>query len=359
MKPESMTILTVDDTPANIRLLTHYLEKQGYRVITAEDGFEGFKAAMQHHPDLILLDVMMPGTDGYEVCELLKAEEETKNIPVMFLTAKADVEDKIRGFEMGAVDYITKPFNLAEISTRVENQLTMKHIQRQNVRYRKLIQSLAHLSNRGKIGEVFANAAREAVQTLEDELESVADDKFREKIRVVCHQFKHFVSLAIPEQPLRGPVQIRDILDAAIEDVQEAANGTVQFHVTIPDGVALVGDRGEIYQALWNVLFNAYEASSGGSTILIQAESGQAVPGELARQVAGNRAGEYLCIRISDDVQFDEAEAKVFEDPLQADPGSIGMVRYAATAGIVLDHEGAMRMLAGEKGRQVEIFLPM
>ena len=74
MNPQEITILTVDDTPANVRLLTHYLEKQGYNVLTAEDGFEGFKAAIQYHPDLILLDVMMPGTDGYEVCELLKTE---------------------------------------------------------------------------------------------------------------------------------------------------------------------------------------------------------------------------------------------------------------------------------------------
>jgi len=135
MKSKHKTILTVDDTPANIRLLTHYLEKQGYEVITAEDGFEGFKAAIQYHPDLVLLDIMMPGTDGYEVCELLKAEEETKDIPVVFLTAKADVEDKVKGYELGAVDYITKPFNLVEIATRVQTQLDLKDLQEQCQRY--------------------------------------------------------------------------------------------------------------------------------------------------------------------------------------------------------------------------------
>ncbi|MBN2414466.1 response regulator [bacterium] len=139
MTPEHMTILTVDDTPANIRLLTHYLHKQGYKVLTAEDGFEGFKAAIQHKPDLILLDVMMPGTDGYEVCELLKTEEETRDIPVVFLTAKAEVEDRIKGFEMGAVDYITKPFNLTEIATRVRTQLELRYFQQQNRRLLKII----------------------------------------------------------------------------------------------------------------------------------------------------------------------------------------------------------------------------
>jgi CheY-like chemotaxis protein len=134
MKPENFTILTVDDTPANIQLLTHYLEKQGYRVISAEDGFEGFKAAIQYQPDLVLLDVMMPGTDGYEVCELLKAEESTRNIPVMFLTAKADMEDRGRGFEMGAADYITKPFHLKEIATRINTQVTLKILREQNQR---------------------------------------------------------------------------------------------------------------------------------------------------------------------------------------------------------------------------------
>ncbi len=147
MKPENMTILTVDDTPANIRLLTHYLEKQGYHVITAEDGFEGFKAAILYHPDLVLLDIMMPGTDGYEVCELLKAEEETKDIPVVFLTAKTDVEDKIRGFELGAVDYITKPFNLVEISTRVQTQLHYKHLQGQTQRFYQIFSQTKNIAN--------------------------------------------------------------------------------------------------------------------------------------------------------------------------------------------------------------------
>ncbi len=360
MKPEEMTILTVDDTPANIRLLTHYLEKQGYKVLTAEDGFEGFKAAIQHHPDLILLDVMMPGTDGYEVCELLKAEEETKNIPVMFLTAKTEVEDKIRGFEMGAVDYITKPFNLAEISTRVENQLTMKFVQRQNARYKKLFQSLEHLSNRGKIGEFFANTTRENIHALEKEMDSaIKSETLREKFKQVCEQFKRYDTLASREQPLRGPVVLRDILEAALEDVQDQVTGTVQFDLTMPDGIALVGDKGEIYQALWNVLFNAYEVSPGGTAINIQVEDKVDIPDDLAALVAGNRASQYICIRVFDGATFDEAEAAVLADPLQANANSEIIVRAAATAGIVHDHEGAMRMMAAENGRQIEIYLPV
>ncbi len=170
MTPEHMTILTVDDTPANIRLLTHYLQKQGYRVLTAEDGFEGFKTAIEHHPDLILLDVMMPGTDGYEVCELLKTEEETKDIPVVFLTAKADVEDRIRGFELGAVDYITKPFNLTEIATRVQTQLELRYLHKQNKMYKQVLDEGKHTLAAGVMSNVFLKKFRDLLETLEEEV---------------------------------------------------------------------------------------------------------------------------------------------------------------------------------------------
>ena len=171
MTPEHMTILTVDDTPANIRLLTHYLQKQGYRVLTAEDGFEGFKTAIEHHPDLILLDIMMPGTDGYEVCELLKTEEETKDIPVVFLTAKADVEDRIRGFELGAVDYITKPFNLTEIATRVQTQLELRYLHKQNNMYKQILDEGRFAVAAGVMSNVFLQKFRTLLETLEEEVQ--------------------------------------------------------------------------------------------------------------------------------------------------------------------------------------------
>jgi len=175
MKPENMTILTVDDTPANIRLLTHYLEKEGYNVLTAEDGFEGFKSAIKYHPDLVLLDVMMPGTDGYEVCELLKAEETTKDIPIVFLTAKTDVEDRLHGFELGAKDFITKPFNLSEISTRIKTQLELTYLKIQNEHLSEALFSSQRAAGSGYIGLKLSTQIKSFLDMLHSRLKRIQE----------------------------------------------------------------------------------------------------------------------------------------------------------------------------------------
>ena len=107
-----LSILVVDDVPVNIKVLGESL-KEEYRVRIATDGKRAIDiAGSENPPDLILLDIMMPGMDGYETCRRLKANERTRNIPVIFITAKSLEEDETRGLEVGAVDYITKPFSL-------------------------------------------------------------------------------------------------------------------------------------------------------------------------------------------------------------------------------------------------------
>lgn len=120
------TILIVDDTPANVSLLNHIL-KDSYRTKIATNGEKALALANSElPPDLILLDIMMPGMDGYEVCERLKADEATADIPIVFLTAKVAVEDETRGLALGAVDYITKPISPPIVIERVKNHLLLK-----------------------------------------------------------------------------------------------------------------------------------------------------------------------------------------------------------------------------------------
>ena len=120
------TVLIVDDTPENLMLMADLL-KGSYQVKVANGGERGLKlAAASPAPDLILLDIMMPGMDGYEVCQRLKADPATREIPVVFLTAKSDVEDERRGLELGAVDYITKPISPPIVLARVKLHLTLK-----------------------------------------------------------------------------------------------------------------------------------------------------------------------------------------------------------------------------------------
>ena len=120
------TILVVDDTPDNLSLMRELL-KGDYQVQLANGGERALKlAALSPHPDLILLDIMMPGIDGYEVCQRLKADPATRNIPVVFLTAKTEVEDEKKGLEIGAVDYITKPISPPIVLARVKIHLALK-----------------------------------------------------------------------------------------------------------------------------------------------------------------------------------------------------------------------------------------
>ena len=124
------TILIVDDTPANLDVLFDYLDMVGFTVLTAEDGMDALERAQRMLPDLILLDVMMPGIDGFETCRRLKSSDRTKDIPVIFVSALNDVENRVRGFEAGGVDYVTKPFQYREVLARITAHLTIGNLQK-------------------------------------------------------------------------------------------------------------------------------------------------------------------------------------------------------------------------------------
>lgn len=120
-------VLLIDDDPKNLQIIGRLLRNEHLRIAIAMNGEEGLERADQLHPDLILLDIMMPGIDGYEVCQRLKKDPDLSNIPIIFITGKTDSNSIVRGFEVGGVDYITKPFNQAELVARLRTQLELKH----------------------------------------------------------------------------------------------------------------------------------------------------------------------------------------------------------------------------------------
>ncbi len=124
-------ILIVDDTLINLRLLSSMLGNNGYSVYEATDGRTALAEVHTHTPDLILLDIRLPGMDGYEVCRQIKTDETTRHIPVIFVSALDEQTDKVQGFAVGGVDYITKPFQSKEVLARVETHLTLRNLQRQ------------------------------------------------------------------------------------------------------------------------------------------------------------------------------------------------------------------------------------
>jgi len=123
---DKFNLLIVDDLPENIKVLGNSLQHEDYRISFATSGQQAIEMAMKNAIDLILLDIMMPGMDGFEVCRQLKGEDRTRHIPIIFITAKTEKEDIIQGFDAGAVDYVTKPFNAAELSARIQTHLELK-----------------------------------------------------------------------------------------------------------------------------------------------------------------------------------------------------------------------------------------
>lgn len=170
MPDEPTRILIIDDNVANLKVATMHLSNYTYVVLTARDGESGLRRARRATPDLILLDIQMPGIDGYETCRRLKADPLTADIPIIYMTARSQVDDKLRAFELGGVDYITKPFEAPELIARVRNHLQIVHQKRQIARHAEELQArVAEATEqlRGELAERRAIAAeREALSAL-------------------------------------------------------------------------------------------------------------------------------------------------------------------------------------------------
>ncbi len=160
-------ILVVDDTPDNLRLLSAMLTQMGYEVRRVINGQTALKTAQAAPPDLILLDIMMPDMNGYEVCQHLKASEQTRDVPVIFISALDEVLDKVKAFAVGGVDYITKPFSEEEVFARVENNLTVRRLQKQlmeqNARLQREISDRQKAETAMRLSQFYLDRSRDAV----------------------------------------------------------------------------------------------------------------------------------------------------------------------------------------------------
>lgn len=123
---ETPRILMVDDNPRNLQVLGAILKREGYELIVAVDGRQAVNAALRTRPDLILMDVMMPAMDGFEACRRIKADPDRRDIPLIFISARNEMDDLLQGFEAGAVDYVTKPFNQSELLARVRTHIELR-----------------------------------------------------------------------------------------------------------------------------------------------------------------------------------------------------------------------------------------
>ncbi len=175
---ETATLLVIDDIPENLRILFKLFEQSGYKVLVATCGQEGLQIAQDIVPHLILLDIMMPMMDGFEVCQQLKQHPTTQKIPVIFMTAMTEPESKIRGFEIGASDYITKPFQRQEVLARVNAHIALsqqqRQLEKQNTRLQAEIKQREKAEEELRLAAAVFNTASEAIVVSNEKNEIIA-----------------------------------------------------------------------------------------------------------------------------------------------------------------------------------------
>ncbi len=175
IKKDKGNILVVDDLPENLHVLVRMLNDQGYKVRPTRSGSQALLVARTAPPDLILLDIIMPEMNGYEVCQQLKADEQTCDIPVIFITALNEVLNKVKAFSIGGVDYITKPFQIEEVIARVETHLSLRNLQKRFQEQNEWL--MQEIKEREKIEQVLQKRVDELAQARQNMFNMMADLK--------------------------------------------------------------------------------------------------------------------------------------------------------------------------------------
>lgn len=285
-------VLIVDDLPENRQVLAGHLHGMGFDIIAAASGEQALQMVGEAAPDLILLDIIMPEMDGFAVCRKLKEMPVTTSIPIIFITARTDTEDVVFGLGLGAVDYVTKPFNLAELSARVRAHLELKfsrdllltyneqlqrltgHLRRLNDDKNRLLGYVSH-DIRGAFGNVIS------VSEIISQSATPRDEIAHELLNDLGMEAEHMVALA--ENLLnidsieRGEfhlkkerVESRMLLDFAMQSHQIGAQAKrLRFTVVGPD-LEILGDLTACRQVLTNLVSNAIKYSPENGTITLE-----------------------------------------------------------------------------------------
>ena len=278
-------VMIVDDTVENLQVLTALLETAGYQVSGAANGMTALMIAKNRPPNLILLDIRMPEMDGYEVCHRLKADEATRDIPVIFISTLNDLGDKIRGFEEGAVDYITKPFEENEVLARVSCHVSLfkmrKEMQEANVKLKALdklmsmfIASMSH-ELRTPLNSIIGFSG-----ILLQGISGRLSEKQAEDVGRINRSGKHLLGLisdVIDISKIEAgrietyveTVSVRDVIEEAVEDISPMARGKGLSIVQQIDSVpSIVTDRKRLVQCVLNLLSNAVKYSEQGQIVI-------------------------------------------------------------------------------------------
>lgn len=290
-------ILAVDDDIMSLKLLTIKLEKEGYEVRNAYNGLEALREVQSFHPDLLIMDVTMPQMDGYEALRQLKSNEETRYIPVIMLTGRAEIEDKVMGFEVGAEDYINKPYSLQEVSARVKSLLRMRALQNKLRETEKvaalgeMVDGIAH-EIRNPLTAIGGMARRLCESETIPEKRNYAEQiiKSVERLERMLQRVDEY-KLILVSTLERGDIDA--VIKGAISSVGEFIEGSGK-EITIktqlmPDPPAVNVDHMNMKTAIYNILQNSVEAIDGKGEIRI--ETLPSIDQTIAIRISDNGAG--------------------------------------------------------------------
>lgn len=326
---EKATILVIDDNTTNLNILLDYLNELSYRVLIAPSGEQALQRLQYARPDVILLDIMMPGIDGFETCRRLKADDTTKDIPVIFMTALTETVDKVRGFSVGGVDYITKPFQHEEVLARVKTHLTIRKLQQELRQQNETLERYAEMlaqkndelkaknaeldeknsqlnllnADKDKFFSIIAHdlrnpigALRELPQLIAENLDNYGKDELRRLITMqrdaARNLFELLENLLTWSRMQRGliefnpePIQVSALVQRSIALLTPSA---AQKAITLTQAVnpSLLGmaDHKMIDAVVRNLISNAIKFTNSGGTI----------------EVSGNDDGAFMTIAVKD-----------------------------------------------------------
>lgn len=285
-------ILIVDDSPLNTKLLKFILDEAGYRTVIASNGEEGIAAVNDHRPDLILLDVMMPDIDGFEVCRRVKSDPVNENLPIIFITALDQTEDIVKGFELGGVDYVTKPFNKKVLLVRIKNHIDLLASRRKVERQATDLAASNRLKSR--MFSIIGHDLRSPLGSLKLSLDFInrglidpKKDDFKDTVFKLLKSTDEALNLL--ENLLGWAKSQSDALIVTPEEVEvkgavesiarllklNLENKNINLSIEIPEDMRAMADLHMFNAIVRNLVSNATKFTPSGGSITISGETGE------------------------------------------------------------------------------------